>query len=235
MASIISKNTKPNNMNIEEEIFKRSQIDIDKLASYGFIKKENIFEYAEDIMENTFRVIVTVDRKKQITGKIIDLSTEEEYNNYRLTTKGGEFSCQIRAEFEKVLSNIEKKCTIRKPFITDQANKITALIKEKYGDNPEFTWEKYPGFGTFKNALGKWYALIINIPKNKLSPKESDEEVEIINIKIVPEKIDEMLKLPGFYPAYHMNKKNWISIILDGTINDKEILDYIETSYKLVK
>jgi len=34
--------------------------------------------------------------------------------------------------------------------------------------------------------------------------------------------------------GYHMNKKHWNTILIDGTIPDKEILDWIDHSYSLV-
>ena len=39
----------------------------------------------------------------------------------------------------------------------------------------------------------------------------------------------------GFYPAYHMNKDKWISILMDGTVPAKEIMELIELSYSLTK
>ena len=39
---------------------------------------------------------------------------------------------------------------------------------------------------------------------------------------------------PGFLPAYHMNKQNWISIILDGSVPDDKIFPLLELSYDSV-
>jgi predicted DNA-binding protein (MmcQ/YjbR family) len=36
-------------------------------------------------------------------------------------------------------------------------------------------------------------------------------------------------------PGYHMNKKHWNTVILDGTIPDKEIFAWIDHSYNLVR
>jgi predicted DNA-binding protein (MmcQ/YjbR family) len=55
--------------------------------------------------------------------------------------------------------------------------------------------------------------------------------VEVINLKLDKEKIPELIKRHGFYPAYHMNKKYWISIVLDNIISDKELLTLVEESY----
>lgn len=48
------------------------------------------------------------------------------------------------------------------------------------------------------------------------------------------QKIPDLLKKKGFYPAYHMNKKNWVTIILDDTLSDTEIMQYVKTSYRLI-
>ena len=53
----------------------------------------------------------------------------------------------------------------------------------------------------------------------------------IINIKIDPHEIEELLKADEFYPAYYMNKKSWISMILNNTISDENIMNLIEKSY----
>lgn len=39
----------------------------------------------------------------------------------------------------------------------------------------------------------------------------------------------------GFFPAYHMNKENWISILLDGTVSADEIEPLLELSYQLTR
>lgn len=43
-----------------------------------------------------------------------------------------------------------------------------------------------------------------------------------------------MLLHHGFYEAFHMNKRNWISIVLDNTLSDEEICRWIDNSYEMV-
>ncbi|MBR1601440.1 MAG: MmcQ/YjbR family DNA-binding protein [Alphaproteobacteria bacterium] len=116
-------------------------------------------------------------------------------------------------------------------FIYEQTNRLTSKIYERYGDNPCFPWEKYSGCGVFKNPdNNKWYALVMNIDKSKLDEKRSGE-VEIMNIKLSKDKITNLVKQQGFYPAYHMNKKNWITIILNNTLSDDFLLELVEESH----
>jgi predicted DNA-binding protein (MmcQ/YjbR family) len=35
-------------------------------------------------------------------------------------------------------------------------------------------------------------------------------------------------------PGYHMNKKHWNTVLLDGSVPDKEILSWIDHSYNLI-
>lgn len=59
----------------------------------------------------------------------------------------------------------------------------------------------------------------------------SAREVEVINVKVDKDKINGLLPQTGFYPAFHMNKKCWVSIILDDTLADEEIQKRIDDSY----
>ncbi len=56
-----------------------------------------------------------------------------------------------------------------------------------------------------------------------------------INLKCDPELAAELReRYIEVTPGYHMNKKHWNTIALDGTISDKMILSWIDNSYELV-
>ena len=218
-------------MDIENEIFQKSVILYDKLLSYGFIKNDGKYIISKMILHDSFRIDVEISDMGFVKGKIYDLSFNEEYVNYRIEKQTGEFVNRIRKEFEDLLIDIRDKCTTQKYFITDQANRITDLIINRYHDRVEFAWDKFPGYGIFKNPCNdKWYGLIMNINKNKID--KGDEEVEILNVKLDEEKIKHLLNRKGFYKAYHMNKEKWITILLDDTLADEEIMGYIQESHK---
>lgn len=215
---------------IEKDIFKKSSIAYDKLEAFGFKKDGNKYLISKYILNDTFRIDVKIE-DNNIIGQIYDLEFNEEYINYRLDNQTGTFVSKIRKEFINFLNDIKINCTYNTYFISSQANRIAHAIFNKYHDNPTFLWDKYPGYGVFRNPKNnKWYGLVININRNKLD--EIDEEIEVINIKIDNLLINELLKKKGFYKAYHMNKNNWVTIILNDTVSDKEILNYIEVSHK---
>ena len=217
---------------MENEIFKRCHVDFNKLVNYGFIKEQDYYIYSTLFMNNSFKVIIKIDLNGNVNSKVIDMDTEEEYLKIHFDNIGT-YTAQIKDEYEKILKGIRKSCFNKDYFLLPQSNRITSYIKNKYGDNPEFLWDKYPGFGVFRNKNSeKWYALIANIKAYKIDSNIG--ETEIINLKIDSEKLDELLNKNGFYKAYHMNKKDWITILLNDTVGDDEIISLIDKSWNLV-
>lgn len=219
---------------IEDELFKRCIIDYKKLVLYGFLKDNNIYVYERSILDNKFRVEITIDNDN-ISGKVFDNSMNDEYTLFRVKNKVGSFASIIEDEYIKILRDIKEKCFIEKYFISNQANRLALKVKDLYKDEPLFMWDSTPGCAVFKNKnTGKWYGLITNLDKSKLDKNENGE-IEILNVKIDDKKIPDLLNKEGFYPAYHMNKKYWISIVLDDKISDEEIIEYIIESYGYTK
>ena len=215
-------------MNIENEVFKKAKINLEKLIKYGFTKKENQFVFEKEFFNN-FKAIIIFDGK--IKGTIIDLETNDEYTNIR-TNMDGKFVNKIRDEYKKILIDIRNSCSDSEYFLTEQANRNNNYIKNKYKNNPEFLWDKFPDYGIFRNPNNKWYAIIMNIDFSKIDKKSG--EIEIINVKLNRKKIETLLKKEGYYPAYHMSKKDWISVVLNDNLSDCEIFDLIDESYNLV-
>ncbi len=221
-------------MHIEEDLFKKYHINYKKLEPFGFKKTNNNYSYSEFFLNNTFRVNITIDTHEIISGKVIDLETNEEYINFRVFSQNGEFVNKVREEYKNILINIRNNCYDQDYFISNQANRITNYIQEKYHDKPEFLWEKFKDYGVFRNKDNKkWYGIIMNIDKSKID--SGSGEIEILNIKLEEKKVSKLIKQKGFYKAYHMNKKDWISITLDDTIPDKEIITLLDESYNIIK
>lgn len=217
-------------MNIENEIFKKSKFDYDKLFKYGFIDNKKEFLYIKNILNDSFKLEVSIINDK-VSLRVIDLELDEEYLSYKILEQNGDFVNKVREEIKNVLIDIRNNCCINKTFIFEQTSRIVSFIYERFNDKPMFMFDKYPGVCVFKNLNNnKWYGIIMNVDRSKLDSSKSGE-VEIINLKIDSDKIKELLLQKGYYEAYHMNKKYWISIILDDSISDKNIEQLIIESY----
>ncbi len=122
-------------------------------------------------------------------------------------------------------------------FLSAQANRITDTIFNTYHVAPDFPWTKTSAsYGVFRHQdTRKWFALIMDLRRRMVDGSESSDIVNVINLKIHPEDGEAMRALSGVYPAYHMNRYHWVSIILDDSLTDSDILEMIETSYLLTK
>ena len=216
---------------MENEIFKSSKVNINKLIKYGFKKSNSKYIYEKVFMYNSFKAIIYVDANSKVSGKVIDLSFKDEYVNFRIPNQNGKFVNKVRNEYKKILIDILNNCFEKIYFIYPQSNKICQIICNKYKVLPEFLWAKFPNYGVFRNKESKkWFGIIMNIDKSKIL-KNTLGEIEILNIKL-GEQVNEYLKVSGIYESYHMSKKNWVSIILDNTLDDDFILNLINISFK---
>lgn len=61
------------------------------------------------------------------------------------------------------------------------------------------------------------------------------ENFESVNLKCDPEKAVQLREeFPAVLPGYHMSKKHWNTVLMDGSIPDKLIKTWIDDSYNLV-
>lgn len=219
-------------MSIESNIFKRFIPDFNKLKDYGFKNENGNYFIEKTFKDNEFKAIVEIEKNGNITGKVYDLEDNDEYLPLRVEEQQGKFVGTVRTAYEKVLKDIRDRCFNENYFNSPQSNRIADYIEKKYNDIPEFLWTKFPGYGVFKNPdNNKWYGIIMNIDANKLEKKEKGE-IEIINLKLDEAKVQDLLKVKGFYHAYHMNKKSWITVVLDETLNDTSIIELVDESHK---
>lgn len=112
---------------------------------------------------------------------------------------------------------------------------VFEYVKNRYGTDPEYLWEKDPESAVLRHANGKWYAVVMNVHKSRLGSEASEAEESgkafILNVKCEPLIVDFMTRSKGFYHGYHMNKENWLTILLDGTVDKGTILEFIDKSY----
>ena len=218
-------------MTLEEKVFQRSTVDFSKPEKYGFIKKGTDFVLEKTFLNGAFRAVITIEKTGTVSGQVYDTDTGDVYLPLRVESVAGGYAGQVRAAYKTVLEDVREKCFIRTLFAGNQANRITQKIFETYSDKPDFPWEKYDAYGVFRNpSTGKWYGLIMNIDKSKLNRKSSGA-VDVMNLKISADKIPDLIKRDGLYPAYHMNKKYWISVVLNDTLPDETVMELIEESH----
>ena len=118
---------------------------------------------------------------------------------------------------------------------SSQINIIIKHIKAEYDAEPEFMWpDRYPSHAVFRHKDNrKWFALVATISSKSLGLKE-DKTIDVINLKFDKNQTHDFAETNDhIFPAYHMNKNNWITIWLDGTLPDELVFELIKKSYLL--
>ena len=218
-----------------KDFIKNKKINFKKLKEFGFELIDNSYYYHTSLLKNQFKMSVKINIDNSIFTEIIDTETNEPYVLHLLEIKRSGYSEKIYKAYSEILEKVKKVCFEDEIFKANYTKEIVAYVKNKYEDELEFLWEKSP-----KNAVvrrkssNKWYAVILTIPKRKIG-LESDEVIEVINLHNIPKEIEKLIDYKRYFPAYHMNKKHWCTICLDGTIELKEIYKKIDISYELEK
>ncbi len=108
---------------------------------------------------------------------------------------------------------------------------LKEYIQNNYGTDPDYPWMKYPSYEVFRHAGNrKWFAVIMDVPRNKLG-LQGEEILGIVNFKCEPYLLNSLLGEEGFFLAYHMNKTNWITVALDGSVSDEQIKMLLDMSF----
>jgi len=109
---------------------------------------------------------------------------------------------------------------------------LEAYIAETYNTDPDYPWEDTPDAAVFRHANNKkWFALIMKVPKSRLG-LPGDGSIDIVNLRCGPLMTGSLLMEPGFFPAYHMSKTNWISAALDGSAEAEKIKPVLDMSFE---
>ena len=212
------------------EILKSYQFNQEKARAYGFVKNGEVWTYSRQILQGDFimTVFITSD---DVYFQVFDQETSDLYPQVHMESMTGSFVASVREACLEILYQIRKACFEVQDFICPQTKRIMAQIQEKYGNQLEYLWEKSPDTAVLRHEGNKkWYAVLMKISWDKLE-KGREGLVEAVNLK--HDQVVDLLSQKGIYPAFHMNKRYWISVALDDTLSDEEVLELIEKSWNL--
>ena len=106
---------------------------------------------------------------------------------------------------------------------------------DTYGTEPEYLWQKYPNSFVLRHANNrKWFAVALDVDRRRLGlPGEG--VVYVLDVKCGPILGGSFLGTPGVVPAWHMNKSQWLGVLLDGSAQDELIRQLLDISYDMTK
>ena len=105
---------------------------------------------------------------------------------------------------------------------------------DTYGTSPDYPFEEDFVTAVLRHADNKkWYALVMRVSRRKFG-FDSDEIIDVVNLKLPTEMFGSFGTDDGVYPAYHMNKLHWISVLLPEAPDD--IVQFlVNVSYEATK
>ena len=211
-------------------LLEQYDIDCKRAIAYGFSRTEAGLELKKELPGvGLYAVFVIAGKSFEVN--VFDADTDEEYLPFNVLDNITGFVTGIREQVEDLVQEIKEKCLLN----SNMKLRLMEYCERKFGTEPEAPWEDSPDAYTFKTAKrNKWYALFMTIPYKSLG-LAAKGTLDVVNIKLPPEKVLDLIDRVHFYPAYHMNKKHWITIVLNKEVDEPLVQQLLEESYGLVE
>ena len=210
------------------EFFRRMRVIRSTLEKFGFKKKSGVWTYSAPIASGALVCTLTVNASGAVKETTTDAATGDEYVQHHMVGASGKFVGSVRRGVVALVKRISVSCCERDVFKTDLARGIIGFAESEWGEKPEFLWKNFPDYAVLRRKdTDKWYALVARLTADKVGGNRKDI-VEAVNLR----RTDSM-DGPRFLPAYHMNKKTWTTIVLDGTVGAEELQKLLKESRKL--
>ena len=236
----------------------------ERFKEFGFLPLESscdLFFCRKALPDSAFYVEFSLDLKKlSLEASVFDSETCEKYALFDVPGAQGAFVGKIRSQVQALVDEFKSLCFDSKDLRSDYVD----FICKKFSCQAEFPWNpelssdsgKSKGFKTdafadyavFRCKNNKWFALIMKITYKQLystikddedavkalSSEMAEEKICCVNLKASPEEIESIVDKKSVFPAYHMNKKHWITVVLTSVTDFKNLCALTEKSYNLV-
>ena len=105
---------------------------------------------------------------------------------------------------------------------------------DAYGTSPDYPFDDWMESAVLRHADNrKWYAIVLRVSRRKFG-FDNDEVIDVANLKLPIEMFGSFGAPDGIYPAYHMNKLHWISVLLPDT-SDETVKFLVNASFVATK
>ncbi|MCM1403971.1 MAG: MmcQ/YjbR family DNA-binding protein [Prevotella sp.] len=196
----------------------------EKLREYGFTAQDGGWLLQRNLPIKN--LVATI----HITASHFDVRViDRTFNDDFLPFQAKEGGSAVKAAVNDLLDDILAKCC------RNAQRDIIAYCEQTYHTPHANPWAEFPTYCTFKTVKKqKWYAVVMDIPCQKLG-LTGKEKVFIINLKLPTAQIQTIIDHQHYFPAYHMNKQNWLSVLLDKDTDMAQLKTLLDASYHLVE
>ena len=212
-------------------IFRSAKIKIDSLKTAGFSKSDDSSYFLRLPVSNGdfYADFALSPASQSLVVQLFDSSTGEKYPLFDMPRSQGAFVASLREEVQKLVDKLKSSCF----EVHDLKDEYVAWIKSRFSAFPDFPWPDTPDYCVFRCPNEKWFALVMKLKYRQLG-LTGEEEVWVVNMKAPDDKIPSLIDKASVFPAWHMNKKHWITVLLTAATDFENLCQLTEISYELV-
>lgn len=208
------------------------KLQVTKLEQFGFQKGDGTYTYECDLLAGAFHLFVRVNDDGNVSTMLVDVDTNEPYVLHLVGNSQGSFVGEVRAAYQEVLNRIGEACGEHGTFHGAYVEELLRYVKDTYGDEIEYPWKDKNSAVIRSHLTKKWYAVFMKIHPGKIGLGGS-QLIRIMGLHGTAEQVAELVDNKKYFPGYHMNRKYWYTICLDGSVPPEELRKRIDESFKL--
>lgn len=201
----------------------------ENLLAHGFQQGSSGYVRSYSLHQGEYSCQIQIT-KNAMSILVHDVAADEEFLPFYVKHNQGAFVSEIRAEVNAIIEQLFDQCFTR----CDVKEQLLAYAQECFQTAPVYPWKDLAHCVLKSSLHKKWYAIVMRIPYEALKI-ERQGSVDIVNVKADPQMITQLIDRQHYFPAYHMNKKHWITILLDRNTDMDKVKELLHNSYLLVE
>ena len=203
-----------------------------KLEPFGFIRDGDAYFYADELLAGSFKLHVKVSNKGLVSTLLMDTESDEPYVLHLVENAQGAFVGEVRAAYQAVLDRIGEACGEHGSFHGDYVEELLSYVQNTYGDEIEYPWKDMDAAVIRSHLTKKWYAVFMKVHPSKIGLGGS-QPIRIMDLHGTAEQVASLVDGKRYFPGWHMNRKYWYTICLDGSVPMDELQRRIDASFAL--
>ena len=204
----------------------------DKLEPFGFDRDGDAYFYAEDLLAGSFKLHVKVSKDGVVSTMLVDTESEEPYVLHLVENAQGAFVGEVRSAYQAVLDRIGEACGKHGSFHGGYVEELLRYVQETYGDEIEYPWKDMDAAVIRSHLTKKWYGVFMKVHPSKIGLGGS-QPIRIMDLHGTAEQVASLVDGERYFPGWHMNRKYWYTICLDGSVPMDELQRRIDASFAL--
>ena len=203
-----------------------------KLEPFGFIRDGDAYFYADELLAGSFKLHVKVSNKGLVSTLLMDTESDEPYVLHLVENAQGAFVGEVRSAYQAVLDRIGEACGKHGSFHGGYVEELLRYVQETYGDEIEYPWKDMDAAVIRSHLTKKWYAVFMKVHPSKIGLGGS-QPIRIMDLHGTAEQVASWVDGERYFPGWHMNRKYWYTICLDGSVPMDELQRRIDASFAL--